>query len=221
MIELKNIKKTYNNQVVVDVDELSLEEGKFYSLIGSNGSGKSTFAKILAGIIRQDNGKLLHILKKIEDDGTKKYFQIGYLPQKAYMFDMNLERNIKVGYNKENDWNYANESRINETFRYYIERKVDDMITKFGLEALRKKNAKKFSGGEQQKVALARFMMQDFDLAILDEPTSAMDKESETVAEKIIRNYAKDKTLILITHELDQARRFTEDKLVMNSGKIV
>lgn len=201
MIEFKKIKKTYNKQVVVDIDKLCLEEGEFYSLIGANGSGKSTFARIISAIIKPDSGKLVFIPKGVDENGKKKYLQVGYLPQKAYMFDMSLENNIKIGCNDDN--------------------KANDLIAKFDLDSLRGKNAKKFSGGEQQKVALARFMMQDFDFIILDEPTSAMDKKSEANAEQIIKKYAKDKTLILITHELDQARRFTEKQLVMNSGKIL
>jgi len=195
MIQFGKIKKSYNGQVVLDVEDFSVEEGKIYVITGPNGSGKSTLAKILAGIMLDDSGKVK------QPTINNKIISVGYAPQKPYIFDLNLEKNILV----------------NGKDR----KKCESLINKFEIEYLKGKNARKFSGGEQQKLALARFFMQDYDLAILDEPTAAMDKNSQTKAEKIIREYVKGKTLIMITHNIEQIKNIADVNIVMNNGKIV
>ena len=127
MINIRNIKKTYNNQVVLDIENFSLEEGKIYAIIGPNGSGKSTLAKIIAGLLIDDSG----IKKKIIDN-SGKILDVSYLPQKPYIFDLSLEKNLLLNGNDKE--------------------KCDEIIKKFDIEYLRGKNAKKFSGGEQQKM---------------------------------------------------------------------
>lgn len=198
MIIIDNIKKTYNNQVVLDIDKLSLEEGKIYIVIGSNGSGKSTLAKILSGLLLDDSGKKL---KLVSSTNPNKVLNIGYIPQKPYIFDMSMEKNIMIN---GNDLSKCNE-----------------LISKFGISYLKGKNAKKLSGGEQQKMGLARFMMKDYDLAILDEPTSAMDNISRNNALEIIKEYAKNKTLIMITHDLDALDNINGQIIKLDCGKIV
>ena len=196
MINIRNIKKTYNNQVVLDIENFSLEEGKIYAIIGPNGSGKSTLAKIIAGLLIDDSG----IKKKIIDN-SGKILDVSYLPQKPYIFDLSLEKNLLLNGNDKE--------------------KCDEMIKKFDIEYLRGKNAKKFSGGEQQKMGLARLMMKDYDLVILDEPTSAMDEISKTRAIDIIKEYAKNKTLIMITHDLSKVNDIADYTIRLECGKII
>lgn len=190
MINFGKIKKTYNGQVVLDIDEFSIENGLIYAITGPNGSGKSTLAKILAGIILDDSGRLINC-----------GIDIGYVPQKPYVFDLTLEKNIL----------------LNGNDRYKCERLIND----FGISYLKNKRAKGFSGGEQQKLALARFMMKDYELAILDEPTSAMDEASQRNAENIIMEYSKGKTMIIITHDKSQINKIADKTINMNNGKIV
>ena len=198
MIIIGNIKKTYNNQVVLDIENFSLEEGKIYAVIGPNGSGKSTLARIIAGLINDDSG----IKKRIvSDSNVDKKIEIAYLPQKPYIFDMSLEKNLMLNGKDKN--------------------KCDEQIAKFEIEYLKGKNARKFSGGEQQKMGLARLMMKDYDLVILDEPTSAMDEVSKNKAIKIIKDYARGKTLIMITHDLNKVNEIADYTIRLDCGKII
>ena len=196
MINLGNIKKTYNNQVVLDIKNFSLEEGKIYAVIGPNGSGKSTLAKIIAGLLIDDSGVKKNV---VTDLGIK--LEVTYLPQKPYIFDMSLEKNLMLNGKDKN--------------------KCDEQITKFEIGYLKGKNAKKFSGGEQQKMGLARLVMKDYDLVILDEPTSAMDEVSKNKAIKIIKEYAKKKTHIMITHDLNKENEIEEYTIRLECGKII
>lgn len=198
MIIVKRIKKTYNGQVVLDIENFALEEGKIYAVIGPNGSGKSTLAKILAGLLIDDSGKKKELTSDLY---IGKKINVAYLPQKPYIFDISLEKNLM----------------INGTDK----KKCEELIEKFEIGYLKGKNAKKFSGGEQQKMGLARLMMQDYDVAILDEPTSAMDEVSKNKAISIIKEYAEGKTLIMITHDLSKVNEIADYVLRMECGKIV
>lgn len=195
MIDFGSIKKTYHGQNVLDIDNFSIEENKIYIVTGSNGSGKSTLAKILSGLIEDDSGKLKKVYKK---DGSE--YKIGYLTQKPYVFDLSLERNILICGNDKD--------------------KCNELIEKFGIGYLRGKNAKSFSGGETQKMGLARFMMKDYDIVIFDESTSAMDEESKNKVAKILKNYAFNKTMIMITHDLSHVQGIADKIIEMNGGKI-
>ena len=198
MIIVKSIKKTYNGQVVLDIENFALEEGKVYAVIGPNGSGKSTLAKILSGLLIDDSGKKKELFSDI--NGGEK-LTVAYFPQKPYIFDISLEKNLM----------------INGKDR----KKCQELINRFEIAYLKGKNARKFSGGEQQKMGLARFMMKDYDVAILDEPTSAMDEVSKDKAIEIIKEYAKGKTLIMITHDLSKVNVIADKVLRMECGKIV
>ena len=194
MLKFGDIKKTYNGQVVLDVTDFSIEENKIYTITGPNGCGKSTLSKIIAGLINDDSE-----VKKVCIKDSKE-ITIGYLPQKPYVFNMSLEKNILINGKNKN--------------------KCEELIDKFGIGYLKGKNAKGFSGGEQQKLSLARLMMKDYDLVILDEPTAAMDEKSQTNAENVILEYSKNKTLIMITHNLSQIEKIADIKIFMKNGKI-
>ena len=195
MIDFGSIKKTYHGQNVLDIDNFSIEENKIHVVTGSNGSGKSTLAKVLSGIIPDDDGNIKKVYKT---DGSE--YSVGYLTQKPYVFDLSLERNILINGNDKN--------------------KCNKLIDEFGIGYLRGKNAKSFSGGEAQKMGLARFMMNDYDIVIFDESTSAMDEDSKKNAARILREYAKYKTVIVITHDLTQIKDFANSIIDMRGGKI-
>lgn len=195
MIKVKNLRKTYNNQLILGIDEFAIDRNGVYLITGPNGSGKSTFGKMLAGIECDDNGKRI----MISEDGID--LNVGYLPQNPYIFDLSLEKNIFV--------KIKNEKKSN----YYID--------KFEIGYLRGKNAKKFSGGEKQKMSLARFMMDDYDVAIFDEPTSAMDDKSKKIASTLIKEYSKDKIVIVITHDMTYLDQIALRIFKMADGKLI
>ena len=184
------IKKTYRGRLVLDMPSLELEGGKVYSIVGANGSGKSTFAKILAGIIEAD-------------EGGCAIKGAGYMAQKNYAFNMSLEKNIL----------------INGDDKYRCQKLMESL----NIGHLAKNKAKTLSGGETAKMALARIMMKDYEVLILDEPTAAMDRDSVLLTENLIKEYCKETqcVTILITHSLEQARRMAAEIIEIDYGKIV
>ena len=154
-MKIPALQKQYDGRMVLDTPELTLEKGKLYALLGANGSGKSTFARILAGIISSDNHRRL-----------PENCRVGYLPQKGYAFRTTVLKNILLGNGDE--------------------KKAQELIRDFSLEDLKRQQARSLSGGEIQRMCLARILMKTYDLLILDEPTSAMDRKSILRSEEIL-----------------------------------
>ena len=184
--------KTYEDRCVLDFPGMEVSSGKIYAIIGANGSGKSTFGKILAGILPADKkGKFA--------EGCT----VGYMPQKNYAFRMTTRANILL--------NGADEARASA------------LMDALQLKPLEHKRADKLSGGETARMALARLMMNRYDLVILDEPTAAMDMETTLLSEVKIAEYVRETgcALILVTHSLQQARRLADEVLYFHKGNLL
>lgn len=192
-MKISSFSKTYDGVKVLDFPGMEFQPGKVYSIIGANGSGKSTFGKILAGVLPADQKG-----KKWETDVS-----VGYMPQKNYAFRMSTKTNIFLGKRDE-----ARAQMLMEALQ---------------LERLSSRCANRLSGGETARMALARLMMKSFDVIILDEPTAAMDMETTSLSEDLIMSYTKETgcALILVTHSLQQARRVSDEVLFFHKGKLI
>ena len=184
------LKKTYEGRRVLDVPGFEIAPGEIWAVIGSNGSGKSSFAKLLAGVIPADGG-----LKPFESRPN-----IGYMPQKSYAFRMSALRNLCLGGGEKE--------------------KAMEMLRSLGIEQLAKAPAKKLSGGETARMALGRMLMESHELIILDEPTASMDMESTALSEELIRAYCRREgcAAVWVTHSLAQARRVADRVLFLKNG---
>lgn len=137
------------------------------------------------------------------DEGEGALANVGYMAQKSYAFNMSLEKNILInGEDKE---------------------RCKKLMEALNISHLANNKAKTLSGGETAKMALARMMMKDYDVLILDEPTAAMDRESVSLAEELIKEYCKQTqcVTILITHSLEQAKRMSDEIIEIDYGKII
>ena len=181
--------KTYDGVTVLSFPGMELQPGEIYAVIGANGSGKSTFAKVIAGVLPADQ--------------TFRFApRVGYLPQKPYAFRTSVKKNLLLTGGEE-----ERAAALMDTLR---------------LRHLEKKRADRLSGGETARMALARLMMNRYDVVILDEPTAAMDMETTAAAESLILEYTR-KTgcaLILVTHSLQQARRVADEVLFFRKGTL-
>lgn len=193
MIECK-VRKQYGARQALDLD-CAFEEGKIYAIIGNNGSGKSTLLNALA--------------KQIPYEGEiKAPKSVVYMTQQAYNFDFSVRRNVLLFVGKK------------ETERIA---RAQGMMQAIGLVPLSAKNAQHLSGGERQKTALLRTLMQDGDLLLLDEPTSSMDLASAKIAQDLIAAYHERTgcTIFLVTHSIAQAEALADEILYMDEGRIV
>ena len=190
-MKLPPITKTYGGRRVLDLPALELADGAIHAVIGANGSGKSTLARILAGVIKPDQG------------GFPCMGQAGYMPQRSYPFRMSVVRNLQL--------TGAGRDRAMA------------QLELFGLAGLARQSAKGLSGGETARLALARVLMEDHPLLILDEPTAAMDVAAALRSEEILLDYQVRTgcTVVLVTHSMTQARRLAGQVLFLKDGHLV
>ena len=191
-MKLSACTKTYGNRTVLRCPELTLEPGRICAAVGPNGSGKSTLAKLAAGVLSPDGGG-----RVIDGDGV-----IRYMPQKSFPFRMTVERNITL---------FGGDAK-----------RAEELMKALSLTGVRRQRAGSLSGGENAKMSLARVLMRECGLLILDEPTAAMDMESAIAAEKLIDEYRKECgcAVLLVTHDLSQARRMADEALFFFQGEL-
>lgn len=195
MICCKKILKSYGERTVLDIKELTVNKGEKVALIGANGSGKSTLLRVLAGIVSYDG--------EISIDG-----KVLYMPQKNTAFDMSVLGNVTYSLTGK---------------RRDKEERAMEALRKTGLSALYKKNALSLSGGETARLSLARLLVNDCDILLLDEPTAAVDIEGSEIIENAVNEYVKEKgcTLITATHSPVEASRLSDRVILLDKGIIL
>ena len=213
MIKARNIIKSYQNgesrfQVLKDIS-LDIEDNDFVVILGASGSGKSTFLNVISGLERPDSGKVFYDGKDITalSDNELTSFRkenVGFIFQQYYLLpNMSVDKNVKMGADLANNKDYKN------------------VIRAVGLGEKLHKYPSELSGGEQQRVSIARALAKKPEILFLDEPTGALDEET---GRKILDYIWKLKeklgfTLIMVTHNqniADMARTIIR----VNSGKI-
>lgn len=201
LIEVKGLKKVYKGRTVLDVPYFCFERGVNYCFIGANGSGKSTFLRLLAGAIKPTEGEIL-----LSEQARQK----AYLPQKPYTFSFSAEKNISMVFGGSIS---AAEKKD----------KLQALLKEVGIEKLAKSKGNRLSGGEAQRLAIARLIAMEHKLLLLDEPSSATDIAGNELIEGALKNYCAKHgaQLIFASHALSQAQRMSEQILFFVNGRIV
>lgn len=212
-IQIKNLSFWYNNRQVINNLTLKIHKGEKIAFVGSSGSGKTTFVKLLLGLLKYDSGSIQidgHELKQICLNSL--YGNISYISQEAPVFDGTIRENII--YNQKEDSNY-----ILEVLKKL---KLNDLVSKLesGIDTLIGERGMTLSGGERQRLALARLWFQKNDIVILDEATSALDNITEDDIMKEVMNLLSGKTVIAIAHRLTSIMNF-DRIIVFFDGRIV
>ena len=212
--KLHNIVKRYGSRTVLDIDQLDLQEGRIYTMMGPNGSGKSTLLRIMSLLLVHDEGKLDVLGQKVSWEKEQLLYlrrQMSMVTQTAFMFQGSVNYNVAYGLKAR-----KMKSRL-------IRDRVNEMLEMAGMSAYREADARTLSGGERQKVALARAMAVNPRVLFLDEPTSNIDMASAAEIEKYIRTINKEQgtTIILVTHNLFQARRLADEVIFIYEGQIL
>lgn len=206
-VEIENLTKKYGDRTVLNIDNLILEEGKITGITGPNGSGKTTLLNIIGGIDAEYNGNVYYNGKSLDNE-TKR--NMTYLFQKPYLFRRSVYENIAYPLKLRD---YANDKTISLT---------NAIMENLEIEDLKDLKAHKLSGGESQKVALARALVFKPKLLLLDEPTSNIDPESIKILEREILRFNKETnaTIIIITHNMEQIERLCHKAVGLSNGKV-
>ena len=198
MMELVNVQKRYGARVALDIQQLTIEPGERLAVIGTNGSGKSTLLRLLAGVLAPDTGTV-QIANFSRGD-------IGYLPQHPYAFDLSVQKNVELALAGE-----ADKTKIAQA-----------ALERVGLLHLAKARANRLSGGETQRMALARVLAKPRKLLLLDEPTASADIAAIELIERAILDYVAQTgcTLVFSSHAPSQAMRLSTRVLALDGGRI-
>ena len=198
MIELRDVRKFYGARCALDIPVLTIEQGGRLSLIGPNGSGKSTLLRLLAGTIQPEQGTArLNNLARGE---------IGYLPQKPYAFDLSVRKNVELALGGERE----------------AKRLALAALEHVGLLHLANARGNRLSGGETQRMALARVIARPRRLLLLDEPTASADIQAMEQMERALIQYVDQTgcTLVFSSHAPAQALRLSTRTLALDGGVI-
>lgn len=198
MIQLTNVEKRYGIKIALTIPELTIEQGERVALIGANGSGKSTLIRLLAGAIKPDAGVI--------QAGGLARGEIGYLPQHPFAFDLTVLQNVSL----------ALEGGRERS------KKAREALERVGLAHLANERANRLSGGETQRMALARVLAKPRKLLLLDEPTASADIQAIELIERAILEYVEKTscTLVFSSHAPSQAMRLSTRVLALDSGRI-
>lgn len=197
MIDLRDVVQQFGGRIVLEIPALQFVPGRRYGLIGENGSGKTTLIRMLAGTGKPTSGSIEGL------EGKK----VGYLPQSPYAFSFSVLQNVALALNGHGD---AKE----------IAQKA---LVAVGMESLMDARGDRLSGGEAQRMALARVLVRAYEVLLLDEPTSSTDVRSMDLIETTLKEYVHKTqcTLIFSTHSPAQALRLADEVLYLEKGRLV
>ena len=219
MLELKNIKKSYKTgnfiqHALKDVS-IAFRKNEFVAILGASGSGKTTLLNIIGGLDRYDSGDLI-----INNKSTKKYKNI----------DWDRYRNNCVGFIFQN-YNLINHINILDNVEMGMtlsgvsnktrKKKAKEALKKVGLIDHIYKKPNQLSGGQMQRVAIARALANNPDIILADEPTGALDTKTSIQIMELIKEIAKDKLVIMVTHNPDLAKDYANRIIELKDGEIV
>ena len=208
MLELKNVKKSYDGTVVLKNISLDIGEGEIVSILGPSGCGKTTLLNLILGIVDADGGRIIFNGEDLTDvPMEKRGFNIVFQDY-ALFPNLNVDQNITYG--------LRNRPEISSR------EEVEELILLLGLEEHLTKRIGQLSGGQKQRVALARTMVMKPKILLLDEPLSALDGVIKESIKDRIRTIAKEYNLttIIVTHDPEEALTLSDRVMIINDGEI-
>ena len=218
MLEIRDVKKSFDGQTVLDGISLDVEKGDVVAILGPSGSGKTTFLRCLNYLETADSGTLVFDGERFDLHSTEKK-DIARLRRKtAFVF-----QNYNLFLNK----NVLQNVTLGLTSGMGMEKKQAEaraleMLEKVGMAEKIRSYPSQLSGGQQQRVAIARAMATDPEIIYFDEPTSALDPELIGEVLSVMRRMAEDgMTMLVVTHEMDFARNVSSKVMFMEGGKVV
>ncbi|MDR5659685.1 ABC transporter ATP-binding protein [Serpentinicella sp. ANB-PHB4] len=207
MFELINV--TYKD--ILSIENLSIPENKITSLVGESGSGKTTLMRLLNKMISPSTGDIFYKDNKLSKLNTLEHRRnIVMLSQSPVIFPGNIKENLIAGI-------IFSEKNIPD------DTKLEEVLNLIYLNKNLTEDAENLSGGEKQRLALGRVLLMDPDVLLLDEPSSALDDDSEQLVINNVCNYIieKGKSLLMVTHSREIAKSFSNYIIEINDGRVI
>ena len=213
MITLKNVTKKKGSRIVLNGISLHLEKGECAALVGPNGAGKTTLLRVVATLIKPDSGKVL--IGTLDPANSSQQLKarelIGYLDHESMLYmDLSVEENLSFAgqmyFLKEN----------------YVKEKIDYLLDKLKIIHRKHDRVKRLSRGMKQKTSIARTLLHEPEILLLDEPLTGLDKDSVEVLKSILENEKrKKKTILLASHKPELLQELFDKVIHMKNGRVV
>ena len=211
MIVAKGLTKTYGDFVAVDGINFEVKKGEAFGLLGPNGAGKSTTMKMIASTSQRSGGELTILGKDPNQHGPEIRAHLGVVPQQD-----NLDRELKVW---ENLMTYGRFFGLKSA---WLKTKIDELLEFAQLEEKRNVKTEELSGGMKRRLTIARGLVNEPEILMLDEPTTGLDPQARHILwDRLFRLKEVGVTLVITTHYMDEAEQLCDRLVVMDKGKIM
>jgi lipooligosaccharide transport system ATP-binding protein len=211
VIHAKDLRKTYKDFVAVDGINFDVYRGESFGLLGPNGAGKSTTMKMISSVSQRTSGDLEILGKEPNTQGPEIRAHLGVVPQKDL-----LDRELKVW---ENLMVYG---RYFGLSRKWLKVKIEELLDFAQLQEKRNSKADDLSGGMQRRLAIARGLVNEPEILLLDEPTTGLDPQARHILwDRLFRLKEQGVTLVITTHYMDEAEQLCDRLIVMDKGQIM
>jgi len=210
MIDLKNVTKTFSDTLALNHINLHFDNKGVFTIIGPSGAGKTTLLKILALLLEPTKGKIFVNNVNVDNNmrhSLRRKFTMVF--QNALFFNSNVHDNISYGL------------KIRNLPSDEVEKRIRDVLKRFGLIELEKKLMSELSVGQMQRVSLARAFVLEPDILFLDEPTANLDPENNSIMEKEILSFSKTKPVVMSTHNIMQIYRIADRVAFLSDGSLI
>ena len=209
-IEIKNLNKQYNNIEAVKNINFTINKGTIIGLLGPNGSGKSTTLGMMLGLIKPTSGTVIINGKNIEHNRTNLLEKMNFIsPYVELPKKLTIEENLKV---------YGRMYGVNN-----LQDKISDLMKELNLTEFKKRKTGELSSGQKNRVSLAKALINDPEILLLDEPTASLDPDVGDYIRSYIENFAskKNATILLASHNMNEVERLCSEVMMMKSGTII
>ena len=215
-VELKGVAYSFpgSNSPIINNLSLKIPAGQKVAIVGKMGSGKSTLARLLSGLIEPEEGAILIDgvdLRQIDPSDVRR--NIGIMLQETWLFSGSVKENLQMGFYEYHDTHILNIAKVSG---------VDDFVSSHpqGYDLELKERGEGLSGGQRQSINLARALLHEPSLLILDEPTSSMDTGTEKGVIARLKQWSGDRTVIMVTHR-NTLLELADRVLVIDQGQVV
>ncbi|WP_271400946.1 ABC transporter ATP-binding protein [Salinicoccus roseus] len=209
ILKIEGLKKAFNQKTVIEALSLEVAQNEIYGFIGSNGAGKTTTMKMVLGLLKPDEGRILVCGEEVRFGDTPTNRHVGYLPDVPEFYTyMNAEEYLKLC------------ADITSMQKAEQRERIDELLTLVGLRG-EKSRIRNYSRGMKQRLGIAQALIHRPKLLICDEPTSALDPKGRMEILKILKEITKETTVIFSTHILGDVERICDRVGILYDGKIV
>ena len=211
-IEIKNLNKNYNNILAVKNINFKINKGSIVGLLGPNGCGKTTTIGMMLGLIKPTSGTVFINGLNIENENnrTKILEKVNFIsPYVELPKKLTVEENLKV---------YGKMYGVNN-----LQNKISDLMEQLNLSEFKTRKTGELSSGQKNRVSLAKALINDPEILLLDEPTASLDPDVGDYIRTYIENFASKKgtTILLASHNMNEVERLCNEVMMMKNGKII